>query len=95
MHDFFIFFVYFFFLERTRNKFSNKKKRVDISILFHVMNFWILNCYTVFWNSNFFLENYKYELIILGGCGFLQKNTFSKPFQEKNWNKGVLQQFKA
>ncbi len=42
-----------------------------------------------------FLENHKHEHIIVGGCSFLQKNAFSKPFQEKNWNEGVLQQFKA
>ncbi len=48
-----------------------------------------------FWKIKIFLENHKHEQIIIGGCGFSKKNAFSKPFQEKNWNKGVLQQFKA
>ncbi len=82
-------------MESTSYKLLNEKKNgVDISILFQVMNFWILNFYAVFLKLKMFLENHKHEQIIMGGCSFLQKNVFSKSL-EKNWNKKVLQQFKV
>ncbi len=86
----------YFFLERNSNKLLNKKKKLSQYLNFissyKFLNFEFLRS---FWKLKMFLQNHKYEQIIIGGRGFLQKNAFSKTFLDKNWNKEVLQQFKA
>ncbi len=79
--------------------FKQKKKQEKTESIsqFHftlwIFEFWI---FTQFFETQiFFWEFHKHEQIIVGGCSFLQKNAFSKPFRKKNWNKGVLQQLKA
>ncbi len=70
-----------FFWGSTYKKNLNFKKTEWISQFYFKL--WIFEFLCSFWNSKFFWKNYKHEQIIVGGCGFLQKNTFSQPFQEK------------
>ncbi len=74
--------------------FKQKKKGVDSQFYFKlwIFEFWI---FTQSFEIKIFFENHKHEQIILGGYCFSLKNTFFKPFQEKNRNTGVLQQFKT
>ncbi len=98
MNDFLIFFAYF--LESTSNKLLNEKKTkknrsryLSFISSYKLSNFKFLLSYS---KLKIFLEIHEHEQIIVGGWGFfLQKNAFSNAFQDKNWNKGVLLQFKA